>query len=233
MPGTLQGGQQMQQQQQQQRSVTGPKVVGELLKAVEGTATAAKKRAAAAEQQAAPAAAAMVLAKEMATGRKSLSSVAVGGLQSPRTARASGIPVRPKPVPPSTASAAGRKTAVVDEARKQQQLKSTAAPSRRPTSVDRRAKVLYASVSYRCRGRWIRECARLVFCWRRKNAIGRPEKKKSSRSPLIGRVCVAYASRGFFFLIVFGLDAKKSLLRCVRKKHWTSPVVLKMLKIPR
>lgn len=133
-PGALQG----------QRSVGPPKVVGELLKGSsaglvavrEGTTDAtavARKRGGALGQGASsgtPAAAAMVLAKDMATGRKS-SSAAAASSQSPRVvaaARGSGIPIRPKPVTPS----ASRKTAV--DGRKQLRPNKTC---RRPTSVER------------------------------------------------------------------------------------------------
>lgn len=99
-PGALQG----------QRSVGPPKVVGELLKGAAtregstGSATA-RRRGVAEQVSGMPAAAAMVLAKDMATGRKSLATAVLP--QSPRAAaRASGILVRPKPVTPS----ASRKT---------------------------------------------------------------------------------------------------------------------------
>lgn len=124
-PGALQG----------QRSAGPPKVVGELLKGtagasapVEGTGASGRRRVVAgtAEQPSgAPAAAAMVLAKDMATGRKS----AVGGSQNPRTARVSSIPIRPKPVPPPVVS---RKTAAADDGRKRQRSKC-----HRPTSAER------------------------------------------------------------------------------------------------
>lgn len=136
-PGALQG----------QRSSGPPKVVGELLKgAAEGTAATGRKRSAGATSSVAvveqpspsgaPAAAAMVLAKDMATGRK---SSAVAGSQSPRAAaRSSGIPIRPKPVPPSVsyrktvvATVSAPATITADDGRKQQPK------YRRPTSVER------------------------------------------------------------------------------------------------
>lgn len=133
-PGALQG----------QRSAGPPKVVGEILKGTvaaaapalaEGTSSTRRRVVGAAEQPSgAPAAAAMVLAKDMVTGRKS----AVGGgvSQSPKAAvRASSIPIRPKPVPPSVS----RKTAAVvppatltDDGRKRQRPKC-----HRPTSTER------------------------------------------------------------------------------------------------
>lgn len=133
-PGALQG-------QQQSRPAGPPKVVGELLKGaghttvVEGT-TVARKRVVVTEQSSgAPAAAAMVLAKDMATGRKSSggsSTVATVAdvPQSPRAGRSSGIPIRPKPVPPSVY----RKRAIDDSCSRKRLPKSS---SPRPTSVDR------------------------------------------------------------------------------------------------
>lgn len=133
-PNALQGG--------GQRSVGAPKVVGEILKraaTAEGTTSARRRGAVVAEQQSthcAPAAAAMALAKDMATGRKLLGGGAP--LQqpcSPRTARASGIPVvRAKPVPPSVS----KKTAVAaDDGRKQQPNQPKLKCNRRPTSAER------------------------------------------------------------------------------------------------
>lgn len=137
-PSALQG--------QRSRSVAGPpKVVGELLK---GTGpTVVQKRGAVTEQPSgggscAPAAAAMVLAKDMATGRKSSSG---GGPvpQSPRASRASGIPIRPKPVPPSTFRKTAVATTTTDDRKQQQQPPKC----RRPTSVDRVKVLQWWSVS--------------------------------------------------------------------------------------
>lgn len=146
-------------QQQGQRSAGPPKVVGELLKravagpaAVEGTpvvsaAVPVRKRNAASE----PAAAAMVLAKDMATGRKSSPAASVGprssravAATSPRgsrtavatattaaNGRASSIPVRPKPVTPSVSRKLAQRT-TADDGRKQQRPNTC----RRPTSPE-------------------------------------------------------------------------------------------------
>lgn len=132
-PGALQQG--------QPQSVGPPKVVGEILKGSAASATVggtAVRRRNAPEQPAvggAPATAAMVLAKDMATGRGK-SSGAVPNPRSPRVAaRSSGIPIRPKPVPPSVSK---KSTAAVDDNddRKRQPK------CRRPTSAEsRRVKV--------------------------------------------------------------------------------------------
>lgn len=147
-PGALQG----------QRSVGPPKVVGEILKgavltvAGEGAATPRMRRSASEyPSSGAPVAAAMVLAKDMVTGRKSSGVVATANPQSPRAARSSGIPIRPKPVPPSVSA---RKTVPVaaigyGDGRKQQPK------FRRPTSTER-VKVLI----YYCR----RGCVYACMC---------------------------------------------------------------------
>ncbi|XP_050544906.1 unconventional myosin-XVIIIa-like isoform X2 [Daktulosphaira vitifoliae] len=118
-PGALQG-----------QSVPGPKVVGELLKNTnsEGPVSSAPcspTRRRIPEVSGAPVAA-MVLAKDMATGRK---STAGGAIQSPgKLSRTSAIPVRPKPVPPSPTV---RKKKAADNCGRK--LKTC----QRPTSVER------------------------------------------------------------------------------------------------
>ncbi|XP_050434820.1 unconventional myosin-XVIIIa-like isoform X2 [Adelges cooleyi] len=122
------------------QSGAGPKVVGEILKsgAAEGKVSSPPipSRRRAPEVSAGAPVAAMVLAKDMATGRKSTAAGNTAVRQSPgRLSRTSGIPVRPKSVPPSpTALATVRKmqsqpTKVVDHCRKPM--------CSRPTSTDR------------------------------------------------------------------------------------------------
>lgn len=151
-----------------QRSAGAPKVVGEILKrtaSAEGTARSRGGAAADDEQQSphcAPAAAAMALAKDMVIGRKLSGSGGGAPLQqqprSPRTARASGIPVvRAKPVPPSVS-----KRTVADDgrSRKQQQPKCT----RRPTSVER-VKVLHARYYMLSRRARVSRRRRMYHCY--------------------------------------------------------------------